>query len=345
MPQSKAVSKRVFPSLLLGAVALVAFACGDRVDPTGVIAKGEPPVLQAFACTASTAARSISCETTTPPPASTLRLDQKVFGNQGLYVRLKSANAAYNTTTNIFSFTLTAQNLTTTMFSTADGVTRDAAGVRVVFSAPPVGSPSGIITVANPTGQATYTSPNQDYFQYGGQIGGVDQIDLGGDGILQTAEVSGSKTWQLNVPNTVQTFSFVLYVAAQTPAGALSTAAPQIDSIKPATLVRGGTATVFGRNFALVPASNTINVDGLPSVGLPGAAAGQLNFVVPCGGFAAASLNVTGNSMTAMSTATALVNVTANSMTGVSVHMPIEAIIVFFDQAPTAAADLCNIAA
>jgi hypothetical protein len=225
-----------------------------------------------------------------------LRLEQKIIGGQGLYVRLTSSNAAYNSGTQIFSFDVTAQNLTTGPLATANGSLRDDAGVRVFFSGNPVASPGGVVTVANPTGVGTFTGANQAFFQYGGKISAVDQTELGGDGILASGETSSSKTWQLNVPSTVATFSFSLYVAAEAPSGALNSAAPQIDSIKPATLIPGDSATVYGRSFNATAANNTITVGGATATATSGTTS-QLKFTVPCVLSGSVPVAVTANSM------------------------------------------------
>src|SRR5205085_10775073 len=118
----------------------------------------------------------------------------------------------------------------------SDGATRHNDGIRIfIADAATATSGSGTITVANVTGQAAFTGTNQDFFQYGGQIGGVDQPELGADGILSSGEVSFPKQWQLNVPTSVGTFAFTLYVATEMPSGTPATAAPQVTSVSPAS--------------------------------------------------------------------------------------------------------------
>src|SRR5262249_2497464 len=147
--------------------------------------------------------------------------------------------------TQIFSFNVTVQNLSTLLLGTSDGATRDNDGVRVFFGdGPTTTSGTGAITVANATGTGTFTAAGQSYFQYGGQIGGVDQNELGVDGILSTSETSSAKAWQLSMPNTVGTFTFTLYVAAQTPSGAVASVAPQVTSISPNPMIPGQSATL-----------------------------------------------------------------------------------------------------
>lgn len=293
------VSRKIpsYAAVICAATATL-FACTDTPKPTEVITAADlKPVVQILTCTASTTASTLSCDQSAPPVGSGLKLDQKIIGGQGLYVRLTSSSPAYNAGTQVFSFNVTAQNLTQQGLATANGTTRDDAGVRVFFSGNIVASPSGSISVANPTGIGTFTAANQPYFQYGGKIGGIDQAELGADGILSSAEVSSTKSWQLNVPASVQTFTFTLYVAAEAPPGSVASAAPQIDSIKPATLVPGDSAFIYGKALNATPGANTINVAGQTTTGTRLDAKG-LKFTVPCVLSGSVPVTVTTNSMT-----------------------------------------------
>jgi hypothetical protein len=307
MPDTR-VSRRIpsYPALVCAASAIL-FACTDGPkSPTELITSADlKPVVQILTCSANTVSATVSCEPSLPQVGSGLKLDQKILGGQGIYVRLTSSGAAYNSGTQIFSFNVTVQNLTSSPLATADGPTRDDAGVRVFFSGNPVASPSGVITVANPTGVGTFTGANQAYFQYGGKIGGVDQGELGADGILAASEVSTSKPWQLNVPNTVTSFTFAIYVAAEAPAGEIVSAAPKIDSIKPATLIPGDSAFIFGKNLNATAGSNTINVGGQTTAGTRLDAKG-LKFTVPCILSGTVPVTVTTNSMTGVARNAAL---------------------------------------
>jgi hypothetical protein len=129
---------------------------------------------------------------------------------------------AYDSATERLSFDVTVQDLTQLPFATLDGATRHPDGVQVFFpAAPTVTEGSGSVAVANATGQGVFTASGQDYFQYGGSVGGVDQPELGADGILSSGEVSSPKQWQFSLPPAVETFTFTLYVATQTPPGPL----------------------------------------------------------------------------------------------------------------------------
>ena len=56
------------------------------------------------------------------------------------------------------------------------------------------------MSLANPDGVGTFTAPNQPYFHYGE--------------ILTPFELSQARQWQFNVPSTVNTFSFQVYVSS-----------------------------------------------------------------------------------------------------------------------------------
>ncbi|HEX8671927.1 MAG TPA: IPT/TIG domain-containing protein [Longimicrobium sp.] len=267
------------------ALVLLAAACSDRPsNPMAVLHPDAPPGTTAqLACTAAVATGIVTCEPLTPEGASfdrrpgTPALDRRTVGGQGTYLRLTSSNVAY--ATEVFAFDLTVQNLANLAMATDDGTVPNLEGVRVVIPvAPTATSGTGQITVANETGQAVFSgSEPQDYFQYGGSAG----TELGVDGILASGEVSSSKRWQFNVPATVNTFTFTLWVSTHMPAGALQTIAPQVTSVSPSPMVPGGTATITGINFDPTAANNVVNIGGTNVV--PSAAtATSLTVTVPC---------------------------------------------------------------
>ena len=256
-------------------------ACGDDgVRPTEF---GPPPAnaVAALRCTASVAQAAVSCESI--DPATGVRTaalpgapsqEVHIVGGQGTYIRLASSNVTYAGGT--FAFDVTVQNLSDQAMGTADGATPHADGVRVFFhDGPTTTGGSGTIEVSNATGTATFTASGQEYFQY-------DGAELGADGILASAETSSAKSWQLSVPAEVTTFSFVLYVATETPSGSpLASVAPQVTSISPATLVPGTSATLTGTGFDATPASNTVTIGGVAAA-VTAATATSLTVTVPC---------------------------------------------------------------
>lgn len=298
-------------TVLLACGAATLGACADRQGPTAPLtlsdAPGRATVLQ---CTANVASPSMECfgvsqggaQAAIAPGGGPSR-DARIVGNQGFYVRLTSSNLSF--AGGIFSLDVTVQNLSNLAMATGDGATRHAAGVRVFFADEPVGV-GGTVSVANATGQAFFTSAGQDYFQYGGAIGGVDQGELGAEGILASAETSTARQWQFNVSGGVTSFSFQVYVASETPSGAIQTVAPQVTSISPATLVPGTTATLTGINFNGTPASNTVRVGGVAAT-VTTATPTQLQITVPC-----------------VASGTLGVQVTQGGMTGVALGAPLQ---------------------
>jgi len=282
-------SRRTVMRTLPAALALLA-ACGDGTGSDRVRTVDDLPLpkgtLAVLRCSASVTALTVDCQPGTSASRAGSkngpRADQHVVGGQGTYVRLTSSGNAYNAGTQIFSFNVTVQNLSSLAFATTDGTTRHDNGVQVFFaSGPSVTTGSGEVTVANATGQGTFTSTGQDYFQYGGKVGGTDQPELGADGILATGETSSARNWQMNVPSTALAFEFTLFVATETPSGSIVTAAPQVTSISPATLVPGTAATLTGMNFNATPGSNAVTIGGVAAA-VTGGNTTSLTVTVPC---------------------------------------------------------------
>jgi hypothetical protein len=281
------ISSRRAARLLGACVLFAASACSDPAMVRQPDAPAQAPITpsaqarerQKLDCVGNVRTLQVACEEAKPVDGVAAR----IIGKQDLFVRLASASPSYNSGTQIFSFTVTVQSLITLPMATTDGATRDNAGVQVFFEANPVALAPGFgtITVANATGQGTFTNTNQDYFQYGGQLGGVDQPELGADGILSPGETSSAKGWQLNMPNTVTTFSFSLVLSTETPAGDLVTIAPQIKKISPSPLIPGATVTITGKNFNATPGSNTVTFGGQTAT-VTGGTTQQLTVKVPC---------------------------------------------------------------
>jgi IPT/TIG domain len=282
------------PALL---TLLLLAACSDGGGPTtaaGPPTAPPPAPLGAVACEADVALGTVTCA---PPSqgAGGALLERHVLGGQGEYVRLASSGVAY--AGGVFSFNVTVQNLSSLALGTQDGAARDAEGVRVFFhSGPTATSGSGTIAVANATGTAAFTAAGQPYFQYGGQVGGADRPELGADGVLSSSETSSALQWQLNVPATVGTFSFVLYVSTHTPSGAVATVAPQVTGVSPAAMVPGASATLTGINFDAVPGNNTVAIGGVAAT-VTGATATSLTVTVPCVVSGTAPVQVTRSGM------------------------------------------------
>ena len=175
--------------------AAVATGCSDIAGSAGrrVESSATRPALAALQCTARLQTQTVSCQ------APTTGASRIVIGGQNIYVRLASSNVSYDPGTEIFQFDVTVQNLLNEAIGTPDGFTPDPGGIQVfVANGINVTDGSGDITVANQDGNDVFTTFNQPYWAY--------------HEILEKDEVSGSKTWQFNVPATVNTFSFTLYL-------------------------------------------------------------------------------------------------------------------------------------
>jgi len=288
------------------ALLIVAAACVDdgSAPPTGVRPPGANGMLGALQCEVQVASGEMACVDASGmggAPASLSPVDgpareQHTIGSQGTLLRL--SNTGNNLAGGIYSLDVTVQNLANLAMATTDGSVRHDAGVQVFFSTlPTVTGGSGNITVANPTGTAIFTAPDQPYYQYGGSISGVEQGDLGADGILASAETSSAKTWQFAMDATVERFGFVVYVRTEAAPGALATIAPQVSDIAVPALVPGDTVTLTGINFAAAFGDNTVRIGGQQAQVIAGGAT-SLDVVVPCVASGAVGVQVTQGGMT-----------------------------------------------
>ncbi|HET6763592.1 MAG TPA: hypothetical protein VFH27_07960 [Longimicrobiaceae bacterium] len=190
------------PPVLRAALAgllLAAGACSDSTLPAGPAqaAPLAPPSdnVGAFDCTASIAAHSVSCGPTTPQG-----VHASILGGQNVNLKLTSSNITYDSVAQVFAADVTVQNLLIQRMGTASGT--DTAGVAVFFSsAPKATSGTGSVTVNNADGIDVFTGVNQPYFMY--------------RQILPYMAVSAVKRWKWNVPKTVGTFGFRVYVSTE----------------------------------------------------------------------------------------------------------------------------------
>ncbi|MHC4236192.1 MAG: Ig-like domain-containing protein, partial [Planctomycetota bacterium] len=131
-----------------------------------------------------------------------------IVGGQGVFVELVSSGVNYNSTTEVFSAAVQVANRLGDgvgvghQLGTPDG--SQTTGVRVFFhTGPSVTSGTGTVTVRNPDGTGMYTGTNQPYHQY--------------DQVVPPFFISFSKTWEWDVPTTVNTFVFEVFVEADVP--------------------------------------------------------------------------------------------------------------------------------
>ena len=174
-------------------------ACTDSA-PTGLVdvhLADTPSAAVAVSCTGSRVAKTVSCGEQLPAG-----LSAGVIGGQNTYVKITTSNVSYDAGTQTFRFDATIQNLISeSIGSVVEGVA-DPAGTMVFFtSGPTVTGGSGIISVGNADGTATFTGPTQPYFTY--------------TGILAKDEVSSAKTWELSMPTSVVSFAFNLLIQTE----------------------------------------------------------------------------------------------------------------------------------
>jgi hypothetical protein len=128
-----------------------------------------------------------------------------VVSSQGVLVNLIFANVAFDSLTNIFSFTTRVQNLMTQPIGTTDGVTTAPLGVAVFYTTPPhPTNGSGTVTPTNAICCATFTAANQAYYSY--------------TPFIKPDSTSAPQTWTFLLASTVQSFGFAVEVSAPVPA-------------------------------------------------------------------------------------------------------------------------------
>lgn len=192
-------------ALALPCMAALLAACSDRL-PSGSI-PGADPIGRAkltlhLRCEVQAASGKMRCGTLQTNGDGTSR--SLVYGGQGRYVELASSNFVHDELAELVQFDATVKNLLLQPIGTADGVTLHPEGVRVFFEVLPYASVgSGIVTLDNPDGFADVTGVAQPYFQY--------------DEVLDTDETSDPKTWQFNIPSTVEKVSFGVAITTEAP--------------------------------------------------------------------------------------------------------------------------------
>lgn len=185
-------------ALRLGSVAaLVALAaCADR-SPTAVRDAAAPTpggyLSTEFRCSVTVSSGATKCVEARPAGA---RGDLLLGGG---YVQLNSRNVSYDGVQN-FTFEVAVTNLIHQLIGTTDGSTVASTGIRVFFTQEPYATSGyGTINVV-PDGYGTFTQSNQPYYQY--------------NQILDNNVQSSWKGWLFEMPPTVGTFAFTVYVSA-----------------------------------------------------------------------------------------------------------------------------------
>ena len=197
-PPARLGGRHSLVAAVLAAAAMA--ACSDQ--PAAVREPAVPVVptpvqsLQAFTCNASVRGGTVSCVTADGSAGGALG---DLIGAQGTFIKLTSSNVAYDGTA--FTFDVTVQNLMNEAIGTPDGTVADPNGIRVFFhSGPTVTAGTGTIEVVG-DGVDSFTGTGQPYYQYAE--------------ILTKDQVSAAKTWTLTMPNTVEGFTFTLFVSTE----------------------------------------------------------------------------------------------------------------------------------
>ena len=145
-------------------------------------------------CTANRSPATVSCSSPQQPapPAA------NVTGGKGTHVRLQPSATSYSSGTQIWQTSFSIRNLLVNRIGTADGSTQ-AGLLAFVMQAPTTTAGTGTVTVANADSSGFFTASLQPYFFY--------------DTILPYNAQAAARVWQFNVPTSVTTFQFKVYVS------------------------------------------------------------------------------------------------------------------------------------
>ena len=141
-----------------------------------------------------------------------------IYGNQNVTAKVTASafNLANNGTTKTWTFKLAVHNLLNYPIGSIDGaaVPWDTTGMYVFFSsAPSVVSPAGCgcaVSVMNTQGQASFTSPNQQYYWYQNRLAAKGQA---GD------STTNNPVFTFTAPSRVTSFRFVILLSSPWPRG------------------------------------------------------------------------------------------------------------------------------
>ena len=154
---------RLIDAAALSTVALLVAACSDSNAPTAPTGQFRSEMIT---CQVAVRAGTLTCASSQPSPAPQAAAAagmsfNLIVGGQGALVRLASSGSAYNSVSQLFTSSVTLENLLSQAMNTADGTTPDAGGIKVFFhSGPTVTGGSGIVDVANPDGVDAFTRPS-----------------------------------------------------------------------------------------------------------------------------------------------------------------------------------------
>jgi len=175
--------------------ALVLAGCHD-LPTVAAPAPGGPAPSRVLRCSARVHDPAVQCEAVgASGPRGNL-----ILGGQGVNVRLRSSNVAYDGALRVLGADVAVQNLLDQPLGT-DGTTPSA--VRVFFSSGPKATDgSGSVTVMA-DGTGTFLAAGQPYYQY--------------DGAIDPRAISPPRRWQFKVDAGVNAFEFQVYVDTPLP--------------------------------------------------------------------------------------------------------------------------------
>jgi hypothetical protein len=198
-----AVLRRSIASTLAILTTLTA-ACHDAAVTPLTAPTPQDGANPAAICSMNVRERTLSCASTIPSAGSKSSASggavfDRILGGQDIYIRLASSGTSYDGGTQILSTNVTVQNLTRSLMGTTDGASMTP--ISVFFSQQPtVTGGTGAVTIANADSVGTFTGSGQSSFQY--------------PQMLRSYEISSAHRWEFNVPVTVTSFKFFVYVSA-----------------------------------------------------------------------------------------------------------------------------------
>lgn len=184
------------------AAAFILFGCSDESGPSGP-SEPEPVVPEEIQLNLScdvqlSGGGSIVCEPADPHVGGGAAAS--IFADPNALVHLETARLNY--AAGVFSADVSIRSNLMQPLGTADGAKADADGVRVFFVSDPVTTGgSGTVTVRNPDGTDDFNGTDQPYFQYAQAIA--------------PGTTSFPKSWEWDVPATVESFTFEVGVHAK----------------------------------------------------------------------------------------------------------------------------------
>jgi hypothetical protein len=262
-------STRDFIRLFVVAGLLLAVACADDApvtSPEVVIEQDEPApegsrnIVASVECVADVAEATLTCGYV-PLIEGDGGPSRVMLGEP--HVEMGNGPVSYDPGTGIFQASVWLVNWIQQGLGTPDGI--QLTGVRVFYyEGPTVTSGTGTVTVHNPDGYGAFTGTDQPYYLY--------------EVYIPYYTSSGGKVWQWQVPSSVTTFTFSVYVDADV----LGEQGYVEMSVPSAQLSVGGSVTVTGvaRDVVGRPLGSTVTYSSAdPSVATVDAATGEVTAV------------------------------------------------------------------